>query len=207
MVIYKSASLTWIGREPHVLRLLLCREYRKNKLLYHPIGGKYEEYDTNISITAIREFLEESNILQNHDFKTYIQEKYPDDDFSNTKALKGAKKVDPLYQSTMTYFLQHILPKTYVYDYYVNQERQYIHRYYLIEMENVEEWLQKILYVAPTWYQKSSNESIEELVWNRGLRSTKKTHTQLSFYLFLFLQKKEKEKEKCIPSTSDIDIE
>lgn len=171
MALYKSASLSFLWGD----KLLLCREYRRGKLLIHPIGGKYEERDGEISHTAIREFLEESNILQNLDFQTLL---LPD-------------------QSPTEYFTTYVIPKAQFYDYCVNQTHQYYHRYYIVELEEIQEKFQQILQNAPQWYQKRDNECIEEIIWHRGFRSSKKKHSQLTFYLLSFL------KEKSIKETKE----
>jgi 8-oxo-dGTP pyrophosphatase MutT (NUDIX family) len=169
MVIYKSASITWIWHN----KTLLCREYRHGKLLIHPIGGKYEDHDGDISHTAIREFLEESNILQNPDFQLLLLP----------------------HQSATEYFTTYVIPKAQFYDYCVNQTHQYYHRYYIVELEEMEKTFQQILKNAHTWYQKRDSECIEELIWNRGFYFNKKKHSQLSFYLLSFLKEKRITKE------------
>jgi hypothetical protein len=47
--IHKSASITFYSKKRGYL---LCMEFRDNKLVYHPIGGKYEDKDKNIEKTA-----------------------------------------------------------------------------------------------------------------------------------------------------------
>ncbi len=58
---YKSASLTFYNPE---LGYLMCEEYRykQKKNLIHTIGGKVEDYDKDLLETAIREFMEETNL-------------------------------------------------------------------------------------------------------------------------------------------------
>lgn len=63
---FASASLTFIHSKTGQLH---CNEYRWNKIyedgknIYHLIGGKVEQDDHDILFTAIREFVEETNIF------------------------------------------------------------------------------------------------------------------------------------------------
>lgn len=110
--IHKSASITFYSKK---LGYLLCKEIRDNKLVYHPIGGKYEEIDKSIEYTACREFIEETGILQNIEFINLLKNK----EESAINILYNILKNDE---------------SSYYFDYYVNKEKEYLHRYYIIDI-------------------------------------------------------------------------
>ena len=86
-------------------------------MLIHPIGGKVELYDEDIFETAIREFVEETN-LQEYDYK-YIDKK------DKNSLIKSLKKI--------------ICKKIY-YDFCINKELKYFHRYYVVNLNDMNKY-------------------------------------------------------------------
>ncbi len=180
--IYKSASITFYSKTNGYL---LCEEVRDNKLVYHPIGGKYEEFDKNIENTASREFIEETGILQNKDFIDFINK---GDHFSNIKE----KAIDYIY---------HILINNEItdyYDYYVNIEKEYIHKYYVIHIDKLEYDFKNIIKNMDSFYEstfkelRNNDEYIVSLYWDKEIMKNnlnRKRYSMLTIYLSNLLKK------------------
>jgi hypothetical protein len=181
--IFKSASITFFDKN---LGFLLCKENRDRKIVYHPIGGKYENEDIEINMTAAREFVEETGIMKCGDFIEYIKKSSFYD--PNEKIMKCASKIlNELLLNT------HI---SYYYDHYVNKDRDYVHRYYLVNIELMDSDLAKIIKKIDIFYKNTygthKNEYIDDLVWNKDIiknkRLYKNQYSMLTIYLSLFLR-------------------
>ena len=112
--IFKSASLTFVDDE---LGYLLCDEYRyreKNNLI-HPIGGKVETYDKDLLETAIREFIEETNL-----------EQYPYNQIDKSSKNKLIENIKMIISQDIQF-----------YDFCVGKELGYYHRYYSFNLKKI----------------------------------------------------------------------
>ena len=109
--IYKSASLTFFDDE---LGYLMCEEfrYKEKKNLIHPIGGKVETFDNELIDTAIREFIEETNL-----------EQYPYLYINKLDKNILITSIKNVIKSKIKYF-----------DLCINKKLEYYHRYYLFEL-------------------------------------------------------------------------
>ncbi len=180
--IFKSASITFFSKNRG---FLLCKEHRDHHLVFHPIGGKYEKYDQNIEKTAAREFVEETGIIKNKDYKKYIQNRHLNND-----------NID--YEKEMIHILYDLLYKdcTHYFDYYVNKERNYVHRYYLMNIDMIEDELKFIFEKIDIFYSKTysvkKNEYIDSLRWNKDIiqnkHLSKKNYSMLTIYLSSLLK-------------------
>ncbi len=175
--IHKSASITFYSKK---LGYLLCKEIRDNKLVYHPIGGKYEDKDEYIEFTAIREFIEETGILQNNEFKELLE----NNDTNSKDLLYNIIKNEEI---------------TIFYDFYVNKEKEYLHRYYVINIEKVDENLMKIIKNLDIFYENTfkeisnNGEYIISLNWDKDILKkniNKNNYSMLTIYLSNLLKKK-----------------
>jgi 8-oxo-dGTP pyrophosphatase MutT (NUDIX family) len=113
MKIYKSASLTFYNE---LKGYLICEEYRKNnKKQIHPIGGKVEEFDKDLLETAIREFVEETN-LEHHE------------EINKAKLNKSdlVEKIKITIKDNIKYK-----------DICINKKLNYYHRYYKANLDNI----------------------------------------------------------------------
>jgi hypothetical protein len=196
--IFKSASLTFFSKNRG---FLLCKEHRDHRLVFHPIGGKYEKVDQNIEKTAAREFVEETGIIKNEDYKKYIQNKLnadflscPERDFQN----RNINHENINYQEEMINILYNLLDQecTYYFDYYVNKERYYVHRYYLMNIDMIEDQLKVIFEKIDEFYNQiysvKKNEYIDSLVWNKDIiqnkHLNKRNYSMLTIYLSSLLK-------------------
>lgn len=165
--IHKSASITFYSKK---LGYLLCKEIRDNKLVYHPIGGKYEEIDKSIEYTACREFIEETGILQNIEFINLLKNKKE----SAINILYNILKNDE---------------SSYYFDYYVNKEKAYLHRYYIIDINKIDKEIMNIIKNMDIFYENTSEageEYITGLHWNKEIIQNsihRKNYSMLTIYL------------------------
>jgi hypothetical protein len=183
--IFKSASLTFFSKKHG---FLLCKEERDHRLVIHPIGGKYEKCDENIEMTAAREFVEETGIMKNADYIDYIRKK--------SEKSENNEIID--YTKEMKNVLYNLLEQdcTHYFDYYVNKERYFVHRYYLINIDHLEDELKSIFEKIDTFYNITydikKNEYIDSLVWNKDIiqnkRLNKKDYSMLTIYLSYLLK-------------------
>ncbi len=178
--IFKSASITFYCKG---FGFLLCKELRDNKLVLHPIGGKYEEYDETIEKTACREFIEETGILENSEFIDLLEK---DENKSNEE--KGIKLIyNLLLNNDITSY----------YDYYVNKDKKYIHRYYLVNVDLMEIKVRNVIKKLKGFYKKKYGENINEYIyslqWNteiikNSVNLDRKKYSALTLYLATYLQ-------------------
>jgi 8-oxo-dGTP pyrophosphatase MutT (NUDIX family) len=146
--IYKSASLTFFDNE---FGYLMCDEfrYKEKKNLIHPIGGKVETYDNELIDTAIREFIEETN-LEQYPY-IYINKLNKDILIENIKNIIKHK---------IKYF-----------DLCINGKLKYYHRYYRFELsslENISEELiefKKSIIELPKFFNGNFKTEINNLEW------------------------------------------
>jgi 8-oxo-dGTP pyrophosphatase MutT (NUDIX family) len=145
--IFKSASLVFIDDE---LGYLLCNEYRykeKNTLI-HPIGGKTETYDNGLLETAIREFVEETNLEQ------YSYE-YIDKSDKNK-----------LIENIMVIINQDVQ----FYDLCVSKESGYYHRFYSLNLKNIKQSdmfdeFKKSIIELPKFFNGNFKTEVDSLIW------------------------------------------
>ena len=112
---------------------LLGEEYRwkEHEFMFHMVGGKVEKFDTDAVSTAVREFIEETNLLANpffqemafKNFETWcsqntitLETKYPPYSFFIQKELEDA-----------------VRPHLTYYDEQVSQQGK-IHRFYILDI-------------------------------------------------------------------------
>ena len=97
--IYKSASLTFYNSN---YGYLICEEYRykEKKILLHPIGGKNEEYDKNIS-TLSPELIEQIDRYFN---RRYLLKEHVivGDGFYDDYIIKNKEKIKKNYDLYLT---------------------------------------------------------------------------------------------------------
>lgn len=186
--VYKSASITFYSKTHGYL---LCQEIRDNKLVYHPIGGKYETRDESIEYTACREFIEESGILKNNEFINLLSN-YTS---SNNNVVSYNRTFFNETEQKGIDFLYDILANdkiTNYYDFYVNVDKEYIHKYYLINVDKCDKIFKNIIYNIDQFYHNTFNEIrnndeyIIGLHWNKELTKAhlnKKNYSMLTIYL------------------------
>jgi hypothetical protein len=179
---HKSASITFFCKNRGYL---LCMEIRDNKLVYHPIGGKYEDKDGNIEKTACREFIEETGILKNNDFIHLVNNGENQD----------------ILENSITY-IHHILKDmnaSSYYDFYVNKDKMFIHRYYVINIDKINVDIKNIIIHLDDFYQntfkeiKNNDEYIVSLNWNKEVNKSnlnKKNYSMLTIYLLNLVKNK-----------------
>ncbi len=186
--VYKSASITFYSK---TLGYLLCQEVRDNKLVYHPIGGKYEERDESIEYTAIREFIEETGILKHVDFVNLLNH-FQYTNYKNNSLEKRA--IDYIYNILINNNITHH------YDYYVNINKEYIHKYYLINVDKLNNDFMNIIRNMDSFYEttfkefKNNDEYIVSLYWDKSVRRrnlNKKIYSMLTIYLSNLIKKEE----------------
>lgn len=166
--IYKSASLTFYNSN---YGYLICEEYRykEKKTLLHPIGGKNENYDKNIFETAIREFIEETNIL-NH---TVLNKK----NLSKNEMIK--------------IIMDNIIDNTYYVDVCVNINFRYYHRFYLSIIPNdlaTDEFYKQIISL-PIFFNGNHKTEINNVIWKHKSDNVNKC-SWLTKKLFIFTTNK-----------------
>lgn len=186
--IYKSASITFYSKK---YGYLLCQEFRDNKLVYHPIGGKYEDRDKSIEYTACREFIEESGILKNNEFMNLLSNYISLD---NNILCYNKSLFNEIEQKAID-FIYNILTNdkiTNYYDFYVNVNKEYIHKYYLINIDYCDNQFKKIIENINTFYEDTfkengnNNEYIIGLYWDKEIMKAhfnKKNYSMLTIYL------------------------
>ena len=145
---FASASLTFA----HSSRgYLLCNEYRwgEKKDLYHLIGGKIEKTDMDILFTAVREFVEETNIFMDN---TIVMNK------------------DIEYISKKIY--NQIKEKVKYLDLTVNREKKLFHRFFLFDINKFKSSdLRKKIINLPKYMEKleeKDNKELNFLLWING---------------------------------------
>lgn len=184
--ILKSASITLRKYVPESLhpQYLLCREIRNGHLVLHPIGGKVEPTDRDILETACREFVEETRLLSIPKFS----ELFPEASINKSAA------VEWLYQTITQYFQEPAY-----YDYPVSKEKNYYHRFYIIDLchislVSIKEFLENIgefykMIDSSTTKEKDAGK-ISELVWDSWIASPRlkrSKYSTLSLFLTSFL--------------------
>ena len=141
--IYKSASLTFYSKE---LGYLICEEfrYKEKKILLHTIGGKVEYYDNDIFSTAIREFIEETN-LEAHIIIN---------DLSKNK-------------NDLILMLHDFLEKTsYFIDICVNKEYNYYHRYFMVLLDDIKHnKIKESIILLPNYFNGNFKTEINKIIW------------------------------------------
>jgi 8-oxo-dGTP pyrophosphatase MutT (NUDIX family) len=140
---FKSASLTFYSIE---LGYLICEEfrYKEKKTLLHTIGGKVENYDNDIFSTAIREFIEETNL-----------ESHPKINLTN-------KKKNDLIEVMIDYFYE----IAYYKDACVGKKNNYFHRYYMIMIDDIQNIdLKKSIIELPVYFNDNYKTEIDKIIW------------------------------------------
>lgn len=194
--IFKSASITFFDK---IRGFLLCKEDRDRKLLYHPIGGKYEPEDVEIHMTAAREFVEETGILKCAEFISYLQKSSFYQEYKENKNNLSNHKNKNINSYVANHIFDALLLNSdisYYYDYYVNKDRNFVHRYYLVNLDFIDANLAKIIQKIDLFYKNTfitcKNEYIDSLVWNKEIIKNKRLHkneySMLTIYLSLFLR-------------------
>jgi len=165
MSTYKSASLTLYNKKNG---FLLANEYRyrEKKNLYHPIGGKVENFDKDLFFTSIREFIEETNLLK------------------HTIINKGNLSIDNFCLD-----IYNLLNKyKEFFDICVNKNLKYFHRYYIINLDNIEDLnLKKNLINLPKFFNNKFKTELNYLIWyNKNF----KIYNKSSWLLKILINKK-----------------
>lgn len=143
---YKSASLTFYSDE---LGYLLCDEFRYNakNSSIHPLGGKVEDYDKNIYYTAIREFIEETN-LESHPI---------------INSEKNTKNV------LINEFGKKIEKNTNHIDLCLKKDLNYYHRYYLVHINNITDIeFKKNIIELTKYFNGNYKTEINNLIWYKN---------------------------------------
>ena len=165
--IFKSASLTFSDSNEGYL---ICEEYRhkERKTLLHTIGGKVELSDIDIFYTAIREFIEESN-LEQHPIINIIN----------------------LNKHDLILKLYNIIDKsTYYIDVCVNKQNNFYHRYYLCILNNITDInIQKEIYMLPLYFNNNYKTEINKIVWINNNEKYNKNFSWLTRIFFSFIYK------------------
>lgn len=143
---YRSASLIFYDKQHG---FLICDEYRyreKNKLL-HLLGGKYEKEDNNLFYTGIREFIEESDLLQHEYF--------------NSLKLEKKNLTELIYYAIVNY--------TSYFDICINKENNLYHRYFITNISNFyDNDFKKNIINLPEYFDGKKTE-IDKILWiNNG---------------------------------------
>lgn len=163
--IFKSASLIFIDDE---MGNLMCEEYRykEKKNLIHPIGGKVEIFDNGLIETAIREFIEETN-LEEYPYK-YINKSSKDVLIDSIKNIINSK---------INY-----------YDLCLNKDYGYYHRYYLYDLKFLEESIEldefkKSILKLPEYFNGNFKTEVNYLNWYK-INNEKKNISYLTKIFF-----------------------
>jgi len=164
--IYKSASLTFYDKN---LGYLICEEFRhkEKKILSHTIGGKVENYDRNIFSTAIREFIEETNLLT-----------HPIINSSNKNKNDLIVILDDIVKN-----------ESYCLDICVNKVQNYYHMYFIVLLEKIEDTeLKKSIIELPNYFNGNYISEINKIFWHdNNVKKTKtKTKTNISWLAKMF---------------------
>jgi hypothetical protein len=142
---FASASLTFSHNKRGYL---LCNEFRwrEKKDLYHLIGGKIEKTDVDILFTAIREFVEETNMFMDNSLVRNKDIEY----LSN--------KIYNLIKSKVKYF-----------DFCVNINKKLFHRFYLFDINKfqINDIRTKVIQL-PNFFNKLEekvNKELNSILW------------------------------------------
>lgn len=144
MKTYKSASLTFYDYKNG---LLIANEYRyrEKKYLFHPIGGKVDEFDKDIFYTAIREFIEETNLIKNMNI--------------NIKNLEIKGLIEKIYEKLNSIKLKKI-------DLCVNKKLNYYHKYFVINLKEIEDIeFKKEIINLPIFFNDNYKTELNYLRW------------------------------------------
>jgi hypothetical protein len=146
--LFSSASLTFIqGSRGY----LVSNEFRwiEQKNMYHTIGGKTDDSDIDIFYTAVREFVEETNI--------YLDE-----------SLDKNKNCDNL--SYKLYLM--LRDKVKYYDMIIGQHKNLYHRFFIFNVNWFEDWdIRNKIINLPEFYQNlidknlRTNSELNYLKW------------------------------------------
>ncbi len=148
-IYFASASLTFYhGKNGH-LHCNECRfveKYNDYQDVYHMIGGKVEFNDYDILYTAIREFVEETNMFMDKDlFKNY------------------SNKYSPIENLSYKIYNQ-IKPKVKYYDMLVNPKTNLFHRCFIFNVNKFTDYeLRKKILGLPQFYLKLLNPDIRQV--------------------------------------------
>ncbi len=144
---FKSASLVFIDDG---LGYLLCNEYRykEKSTLIHPIGGKVETYDKGLLDTAIREFVEETNL-----------EQYPYIHIDKSDKNKLIENIKMIIRQDVIF-----------YDLCVGKEFGYYHRFYSYNLKNIKESnaldeFKKSILELPIFFNGNYKTEVDTLEW------------------------------------------
>ena len=145
---YNSASLTFIDDE---LGYLMCEEfrYKEKKNLIHPIGGRVETFDNELIDTGIREFIEETNLLQ-----------YP------------YLYINKLDKNILINSIKNIIKSKIDYiDLCINKDLEYYHRYYIYNLSFLSDTTQEInefkksIKELPIFFNGNYKTEVNNLQW------------------------------------------
>lgn len=163
--IYKSASLTFTNGQEY----LFCEEYRykEKKQLIHTIGGKVETFDKNLLCTAIREFIEETNLESHPHINIDLLNK------------------DNLIEKILLIIKDFTISK----DLCINKELGYYHRYYLVKLDEKlpKEFVSSILNL-PVFFNSVYKTEIELILWV-NIQNNQYTDKKFSWLTKLFAKK------------------
>ena len=163
--VFKSASLIFHSKE---LGYLICEEkrYKEKKILLHPIGGKVEDYDSDIFSTSIREFIEETNL-----------EKHPI--INNLKSNKNAMILE-MYNTlkNISCFI----------DICINKENNYYHRYYLVILDDISNEIKfkESIIKLPDYFNGNYKTEIEKIIWYKIIDDNNYIKDNLSWLTKMF---------------------
>lgn len=152
---YSSASLTFYSKQKG---FMMCNEYRhkERKVLIHPIGGKTETYDDSILVTAIREFIEETDLINHSHINSTQLDK-------NGLIEHVHDLISPYCAQTHTHF-----------DTCVNDAKKYYHKYYVLSIDDIgknagpelHDFLSHIL-VLNEFFNGKSHTEIQSICWKK----------------------------------------
>lgn len=166
---FKSASLTFYD---NTNGYLICEEYRykEKKILYHTIGGKVEDYDKDIFCTAVREFIEETNL-----------ELHP---IINQEKLSKMELVEKIVKM--------IGESSYYMDICVNKENRYFHRFYLCTINTINDInIKNTMYGLPLYFNGNYKTEINKVLWinDKTKQDYKNNFSWLTKMFFNFVYK------------------
>lgn len=177
---YSSASLTFHSKQKG---FMMCNEYRykERKVLIHPIGGKTESFDDSVLITAIREFIEETDLINHEHINSAQLDK-------NGLIEHINNLIGPYCTQTHAHF-----------DVCVNDAKKYYHKYYVLSIEDIEkdknpnlnDFLSHILELDKFFNGKSHTE-IQSICWKKlkNLRFNNKSSWMTTRFVKLISKKK-----------------
>ena len=164
--IFRSASLIFIDDE---LGYLMCNEYRykEKKNLIHPIGGKVETYDKGLLETAIREFIEETNL-----------EQFPYNNIDKSSKNKLIENIKFIIEDGVKFC-----------DLCVNNELDYYHRYYSFELKKIDQKnhteqlkdldeFKKSIIELPKYFNGNFKTEVDNLEW---INNNNKINNKIDF--------------------------